>query len=79
MAQFEFDPQRYPIHLGYCCGVCEAYPADRASAVADYARIIERATDFLTRPHDVIARMKTSMLDHAARCWRSVRGTMPTG
>jgi excinuclease ABC subunit C len=60
-------------HLGYCCGVCRPYAAglkssDAQAAVADYARIIEQATDFLTRPHDdLIERMKTRMLDCAAR------------
>jgi excinuclease ABC subunit C len=44
-------------HLGRCCGVCEGHVTADA-----YARVVDRVTCFLSRPHDaLIAQMRTQM------------------
>jgi excinuclease ABC subunit C len=50
-------------HLGRCCGVCEA-----KLSPAGYARIVERAVEYLSHPHDdLIERMRRHMRACAER------------
>jgi excinuclease ABC subunit C len=50
-------------HLGRCCGVCEAKVSP-----AEYARVVERAVEYLSHPHDdLIERMKHHMRACAER------------
>jgi excinuclease ABC subunit C len=50
-------------HLGRCCGVCEAKVSP-----AEYARVVERAVEYLSHPHkDLIERMKRHMRACAGR------------